>query len=294
MQLETSNMQLEDTSDTKPFRRVNAKKFFLTYSQVPHSFPPESVYNQLKEKVNFREYVIREELHKDGGKHFHVVLISNTKQHIRNVTMLNLEFEGKSYMCDCRPVRKLANLINYICKDGSYISNMKNLYKGTLMCMEELVQKMSDDAAFEYLDENYPKFSMASKSLVGAEKYLRCRQRLKRRTLASIKEASSTPFKLSDFLDLEKLRYWRSMGGGPALILVGKAGCGKTQYAKALAEAEGWNLHIVNSRESLKRLTDDAIFFCDMSFEDVDAAAFLAFLETNDDRDLRVLHSSIV
>jgi hypothetical protein len=266
MQLETSNMQLEDTSDTKPFRRVNAKKFFLTYSQVPHSFPPESVYNQLKEKVNFREYVIREELHKDGGKHFHVVLISNTKQHIRN----------------------------YICKDGSYISNMKNLYKGTLMCMEELVQKMSDDAAFEYLDENYPKFSMASKSLVGAEKYLRCRQRLKRRTLASIKEASSTPFKLSDFLDLEKLRYWRSMGGGPALILVGKAGCGKTQYAKALAEAEGWNLHIVNSRESLKRLTDDAIFFCDMSFEDVDAAAFLAFLETNDDRDLRVLHSSIV
>ena len=35
-------------------------------------------------------------------------------------------------------------------------------------------------------------------------------------------------------------------------------------------------------------------FFDDMSFEDVDAGAFLSFLETNDDKDLRVLHSSIV
>ena len=105
-------MQLEDTSDTKPFPRVNAKKFFLTYSQVPHSFPPESVYNQLREKVNFREYIIREELHKDGGKHFHVLLISTIKQGIRNVTTLNIDFDGKSYRCHCEGIRNLSNTIN--------------------------------------------------------------------------------------------------------------------------------------------------------------------------------------
>ena len=168
------------------------------------------------------------------------------------------------------------------------------------MPVEEVLQKMSDeigdDDALKFLDENYPKLSMGSKSLVSAERYLRCRQRLKRRTTASIRAALSTPFKVSDFQSLKKLDYWRLHGFQPPLIIVGKPGCGKTQYVKALATENGWKIHIVNHRESLKALTDshDAIFFDDMSFEDVDAAAFLSFLETNDDKDLRVLHSSIL
>lgn len=62
-------------------------------------------------------------------------------------------------------------------------------------------------------------------------------------------------------------------------------GCGKNQYVKALPLAYGWNMLIVNHRESLKGLSDQhtAVFFSfyDMSFEGVE--------ETNDDRDLRVL-----
>ena len=64
---------------------------------------------------------------------------------------------------------------------------------------------------------------------------------------------------------------------------------------KALASLAGWYTDIVNHRESIKYLTDhhDSIFFDDMSLENLDEHTILALLERNDDRTIRVLHSSV-
>ena len=65
-------------------------------------------------------------------------------------------------------IRNLSNTINYVCKKGSYISNTKNLYQGTLMPVEKLLGNVADnegiDMALQFLNENQLKLAMGSKA----------------------------------------------------------------------------------------------------------------------------------
>ena len=77
--------------------------------------------------------------------------------------------------------------------------------------------------------------------------------------------------------------------------MVGPTACGKTQFAKALAKEHGWNMLIANHREGLKDLTFEynAIFFDDLSFQDLDHDTILAILESKDFTTIRVLYGAV-
>lgn len=281
----------EEVSKAKKFR-VNAKRFFLTYSQVPSILTPESVLSQLEEKLDFSEYAIGEEYHADGGKHFHAVLVSERRQDIRSVAVFDLEFEGETYPCHCEGVRNLPSAVKYACKSTTYITNMRTLRDGVLVPVEELIEAKAEeegiDAALHYYAQHYLKLAVGGKSLLHLERYLRRKEALKRQSSRASRDALLTPFVVRDFQSNPQLERWVGNRYHPTLIMVGPASCGKTQYAKAVASENAWNMFIANHKEGLKDLNDgyDAIFLDDVSLESFDENALLALLETNDRRGL--------
>ena len=63
------------------------------------------------------------------------------------------------------------------------------------------------------------------------------------------------------------------------------AGCGKTQFVKALCEKYSWKLLLANHKEGLRDLTDDHDGFPrfdDVSLDDLDEPTLLSLIETCD------------
>ena len=127
------------------------------------------------------------------------------------------------------------------------------------------------------------------------EKYLRRVEELSRGDIFALKTALDTPFRVEDFQPLKMIEKWRENGFRPTLVLVGPGGCGKTQFVKALAKENGWKMLIVNHKEGLKDLTvkHDAVFFDDLVVDSFNAQEWLALLEGDDQRTIRLLYSSI-
>ena len=139
----TPNSQQPVKSTSKSFR-MNARKFLLTYSQVPEGLTRESAIDQLQEKTGIKEYAISEEPHSENGRHFHVLLLSNKKLDIRSASKFDIEFESRRYHCDIKPVRNLAGAVRYVCKDKLYSTNLKHIYNGELQPLEKLLPAMAE------------------------------------------------------------------------------------------------------------------------------------------------------
>ena len=223
----------------KPEFRICAKKLMLTYSQVPEEMSPDEVIAQLNKKIYFTQHGVGIEYHQDGDQHFHALLLSEKKIDICSVSMFDVEFEGKTYKCHVEGVRNLSAAIRYVCKKGAYITDIKNLYHGRLLTKNDLLRKISDtegvDAALDFYEKNYPKEAMGRLSLLNVERFLRRRVELRRRSVWSTTESMSTTFKVEDFKELAKIKKWVDSDYRRTLILVGPAGCEKTQFVKALS-----------------------------------------------------------
>jgi hypothetical protein len=205
-------------------------------------------------------------------------------------TRLSLEFEGKSYQCNCQSVRNLKRTVEYVCKGKDYIANMKNLVDGVfttrIKLMKDMVAKLGKEEALLLYDEMYPELSAGGSSLSALDRYYTCLEGIKIRAEQKKLRKMSTPFQLSDFKEHPVIQEWTDNGCKPTLILVGRSGCGKTQWVKAFALERDLNLLIINQKEGIKSLNDgyDAIFLDDVSIEGLDENAFLALLEENDKR----------
>lgn len=105
---------------------MNAKSFFLTFSQCPAT--KEFFLNHIKERAEQKqpgarllEFVIGEELHADGGKHLHAYFKFSTA--IRGTMLLwDFEYNGERYHGNSAgTVRNAAACKNYCRKDGNFI-----------------------------------------------------------------------------------------------------------------------------------------------------------------------------
>ena len=279
--------------------RLYAKRFYLTYSQVPDGLTPEILLLKLQSKTDFSQYVIGEESHEDGGKHFHVVLLSRKRKDICLKTTFNIEFEGAEYHSNCQRVTNLNLCVKYVCKGKKVTTNIEDLEDGVILSVTNKIVKMSDEAgvskAMLHYMTRYPDRAFSGRSAITLERSLKRREELKRADLTSTKNALSTPFSLKDFDLPPRLLKWIEKGCQPTLMLVGPAGCGKTQFVKALASEMDWNMLMVSHKEALKLLTDDhtAIFYDDMSFKDIDEYTLLDLLESNDGKHIRILNKII-
>ena len=81
-------------------------------------------------------------MHKDGDKHFHVVL----KQDIRNVTTLQIEFEGKSYRCKNKKLVKYNQLSVFV--------HLKYQKSFLMPLLGNVADNEGIDMALQFLDEN--------------------------------------------------------------------------------------------------------------------------------------------
>ena len=196
--------------------RVSAKRLLLTYSQVPFAMTEDLLLYHLQQQLDVKEYIIRTEHDEDGNKHFHAVIILSRKGDIRSPARLSVCFEGKSYHCHYTGIRNLSGTVKYVCKSGDYITNMKHLYKGALIPIQELIRDMAlaegPQKALECYDENFPQEAAGGKSLVSMKQHLNLRAELTAR-----QQAISTPFKVDDFQSLPTIEEWWANGCQPTL-----------------------------------------------------------------------------
>lgn len=85
-----------DNVEEKEFR-CQAKKLFLTYSQVNEDIAHSDIIDFLKERCEpyggLKDWIIAEERHKNGGKHFHVLFCILKKPNIRDVRFFDFEYD---------------------------------------------------------------------------------------------------------------------------------------------------------------------------------------------------------
>ena len=125
-------------------------------------FLKEEVLSLLKSKLKHIEYyLIGEEKHEDGGIHIHCFFELKTSFDTMNVKYLDLELENQIYHGNYQIGKKKNLLIEYIIKDGNFITNMKLPIKGAklLTPIEHLFQECSEkglQATRDLLYDSYP------------------------------------------------------------------------------------------------------------------------------------------
>lgn len=99
----------------------------------------EHVLQQLQNKIYPLYFIISKEKHIDGKIHFHVLIISKKKVNIQTPNRLDIEFKGETFHGKYQTVNLLAKVVEYICKDKEYISNIQNLQDGKILEYKEFV-----------------------------------------------------------------------------------------------------------------------------------------------------------
>jgi hypothetical protein len=101
--------------------RLNTKRVFLTYPQCPLS--KETVRDVLLDRSHGTSqilgWIVCEELHQDGNKHLHAMLVFNTPFNCRNAAHYDID----GYHPNIGTVRRFKNALTYIRKDSNYIEN---------------------------------------------------------------------------------------------------------------------------------------------------------------------------
>ena len=69
----------------------------LTCSQVNNQLTSQDLLDYSSKTHNFERYIVAEEQHQNGGKHFHVLLESKTKFNIRNEKSLDITYNDVTY-----------------------------------------------------------------------------------------------------------------------------------------------------------------------------------------------------
>lgn len=284
----------ENTSDKKTFR-IYARKIFLTYSQVDPEYKLNDVLEQLEYKVGRFSYIISKEAHKDGGVHFHVLLIRTKKFNIMSPYFFDLEINDKLIHGNYKPVNNLNATVHYACKDKQYITNLENLQEGHLLTAKEFIYqqvqlKGLDKALLEY-SQTHKEKALAGVSLSALKKHF---TDIKKFELSTKIDNIDTPFTLKDFKIDSPLQEWIK-NPNKTLILAGKTGIGKTEFLKAVAKECFSKTLMVTHKEDLRRLDDtyDSIIIDDVNIAELEDTQLLSLLDNQANKSLRVLYDTV-
>lgn len=296
----------ENTQKHKPFNRstcnkfrISAKKLFLTYSQVDPEMTAEHVLQQLQNNFYGFNYIISKESHGGGEAHFHVILTNKNKFNIQNADKLDVEFDGKVFHGNYQAVKILPKVVEYVCKGKDYITNLTNLQDGKLLDDKDfLLQRIQDigyeKALAEYIRQ-YPKKALSGSSASVLMKNIRAAKQAMREAQDPVLE---TPFEMQHFNLTGRLQRW---AGNPklykkkALILVGRSGIGKTEFAKVFCLQHKWKTLVVSHNEDFQKLDEsyDAVIIDDSNFNDFSDSQKLAIINTTVDKTIRVLYKTV-
>lgn len=257
--------------------RLQSKKLFLTYSQCVGE--KEDLLNFLHTKLKILEYIVAKENHKDGGTHFHVYLALEKRCNITNPGYLDWEPEGIEailYHPKIEACKSSFKVQQYCKKDGDYITNMKfNIFQ----CAKELAKTGKWKEALIYVLEKAPQ----------EIKYLeKWEHNFKAVAKLFTQKTQKTLYNKEDFVNCQHIKH----RPGRCMVISGKSGWGKTQYAKTLFN----NPLIVRHIDKLKRFNEiehDGIIFDDMDFSHYPRVSCIHLLDTEEDTDINVKCSMI-
>lgn len=117
-----SDMECVEEKKEKPASfRFNAQKAFLTFAQA-NRLTKSKILDMAKAKGSLQRYVIGEEDHLDGGKHFHCFLHWGKKLDSRRVDYFDVKVLTYNYHPNIKGVKRGTDLevIEYCMKDQDY------------------------------------------------------------------------------------------------------------------------------------------------------------------------------
>lgn len=123
---------------------VQVKGWFCTWPKCP--IKKEVALKILDEMHDIQEYVICEELHKDGTPHLHAFIKLRRKKRF-NPRMFDLKDLDENYHGEYQPAKSFAAVVRYVMKDDKYISNFdvdKYLKKKGKLTKEDLLREVDD------------------------------------------------------------------------------------------------------------------------------------------------------
>lgn len=294
----TQNAYRRVKHQTNKFR-VHARKLLLTYSNVPEDLTLMSVIKQLQTNINMKQYVISKERHASGAPHYHVILILHKKLDIRSTTRFHIVYNEQSYSCNIQSVRSLTHAVSYVCKDQDYCTNINEIHNGVLVDIEELLIERARAYGVDLTLQDYvkdqPKKALGGKNLVSLRKTLNTVLEVDEGVAQLKPKTKEISFSLDDFVLTEELTQWLKDDHQPTLFLIGKAGIGKTVFAKLIAETLEVPYIVVNQLQGLKNLTKKhkCAVYDDFSSQDMNPDLWLSLIKTDIPQDIRVLRDIV-
>lgn len=257
--------------------RKQGKQWFLTYSQC--LVEPQECLDQLNDllKENIENYIIAQEEHKDEGKHLHVYLKLDKIKDVINPRYYDLEKETIIYHGNYQTCRSPKRVMEYVTKDGNYITNMN---------LDKLLNTKVYDNVVQLAEEG--KLSEAYKALPNRDKVLhgsQVRINLEQMTTEIIPINEEYTFHPIPGIDRWNRTHF-------AAWINGETNTGKTEYAKTLFK----NPHLISHIDQLKQFKagiHDGIIFDDMSFKHWPRQAQIHILDIENPRGINVKHSVV-
>lgn len=275
---------LEEKIKTNGTFEIHARRMFLTYSQVPDVWTKMYVkrrlvnellvkrYGKEKNKTRVKAYIIAEEKHENGGRHFHCLLELESKYRMKGVEALDIDDLHGNYQV----VKNIWKAINYVKKGKNYISEG---FLGVGSEVESLLNANIEDARLMVMEEAGPALKLQLKDQIGALRYKR-------------KVVEETVERVPMF-EFHKCLMPFNRGAGiipegrpKGLILYGEPESGKTTLAYRMARDLGEDIIIVRKiKEMPQHYGGETIILFDevskVMFEEEEMQRLLGDLVTN-------------
>lgn len=267
-----------------PVFRFNAKKVFLTYAQCD-DLTKEDVYHTISELYPVEVYALGEETHQDGGRHIHAYFEFKHKLDKRDQTCFDVNNGTKQYHPNIENVQRgranVDRIFTYLSKeDPNPLTNFE-----PKLTWAEIKEKA--ESAEEYLnlvEHHYPRDAALAWD------------RLK--SYAEARYNRTDPNTITDFQPHEG---WVcpeelvdvGVRTDRCVVVVGPAGCGKTTWAKNVAEKP---ILFISHMDGLRKLnaTHKSIIFDDMDFQHYPLQAQKHLLDTENPREIHIRYRTAV
>lgn len=267
------------TQDTSSLFRLQAKNLFLTWPK--NTCTKEALLTRIQEDFdqNLDWAIVAEEVHKDGSPHLHAVIALHKKTYFKgNAGIKRLDsLTGKHG--NYQAARKLGNTVQYVTKDGVYVSAnvdvpeyLNSVTNKQSTKSDRMIKMLQDGKTFDDLVAEEPGFTMMNKrKLEEAEAYF-----VVKRMKASLKEWPKEGLDLEAFTGNAEditIAHWLNENmlttrilKAAQLYITGGVNLGKTTFLMNLAKY--FRIYYIPFNED---------FWCDYNDNDYDLAVLDEF-----------------
>lgn len=266
--------------------RIYSKRLFLTYART--DLPCIEVLSQLQEKFScIAFYAISQEEHADEpekGKHIHAYIEFTKKVNILSAQKLDLvdKVTNKVFHGEYQSVKNKNNVINYVKKDGIYITNIENKLDFEINLQKICLEK-GLFSAMEYFCEKKPE--LVSSKYNSVKNNLKSFLDLKKQKMTVKYKDFQYPKELLDWFENEK--------NTKTLFLTGESGVGKTSGVVSLLD--GYNPLLIRDINGLKNLKDDnrALILDDLNWANIPREVRIHLFDKDIDSQIRILYAVV-